>query len=258
MKYLFILCSTILFASVQAQSSKGKREFYELRLYHYQTPEQEKTLHTFFRDALIPALHRHNIKTVGVFTALKNDTAQVKDIYVLIPHKKLESVIEIEKKLRTDKAYLEAGTEYINGNNEKRPYTKYETILMQAFHLAPVMQMPDLKGPRNQRVYELRSYYSATEKLYRNKVEMFNEGGEIALFRDLGFNAIFYGEVIAGSEMPNLMYMTSFENKEIRDEHWKSFSNSPVWKQISGNPYYKNNMTGLQIFFLRPTEYSDY
>ena len=52
---------------------------------------------------------------------------------------------------------------------------------------------------------------------------MFNEGGEIDLFNKLNFNAVFYGEVLSGSSMPNLMYMTSFENKADRDAHWKSF-----------------------------------
>ncbi len=61
------------------------------------------------------------------------------------------------------------------------------------------------------RAYELRSYESPTEKLYWNKVEMFNKGDEIGLFKRLNFNAmVFYGEVVAGSRMPNLMHLTDF------------------------------------------------
>ena len=189
---------------------------------------------------------------------MKNDTAAIKDLYVLIPHASLESVVETEQKIVKDAAYQEAGKEYLNGNNSRRPYSRYETILLRAFEVAPTLSLPALKGDRTERVYELRNYESATEKLYRNKVEMFNKGGEVALFKDLGFNAIFYGEVIAGATMPNLMYMTSFENMESRNEHWKTFGASPVWKKISSDPYYKDNMTGLQIFHLRPTAYSDY
>ncbi len=37
---------------------------------------------------------------------------------------------------------------------------------------------------------------------------MFNEGGEIELFKELNFNAAFYGEVITGSRMPNFYYLT--------------------------------------------------
>jgi NIPSNAP len=115
-----------------------------------------------------------------------------------------------------------------------------------------------LKADKNERVYELRSYESATEKLFRNKVKMFNEGGEIAIFKKLNFNAIFYSEVIAGNKMPNLMYMTSFENMADRDAHWKNFGSDPDWKALSSLPEYRNNVSHIDIMFLRPAAYSDY
>jgi len=87
---------------------------------------------------------------------------------------------------------------------------------------------------------------------------MFNQGDEIGLFKKLNFNAIFYGEVLAGSKMPNLMYMTSFENKADRDEHWKTFGNDPYWKKLSAMPEYQNNVSHIDISFLYPVEYSDF
>ncbi|MBK9491957.1 MAG: NIPSNAP family protein [Haliscomenobacter sp.] len=47
----------------------------------------------------------------------------------------------------------------------------------------------------------------------------------------MGFNAVFYAEVLSGRRMPNLMYMTSFDNIESRDAHWKSFGADPFWKK---------------------------
>ena len=111
---------------------------------------------------------------------------------------------------------------------------------------------------KKDRVYELRSYESASEKIFRNKVQMFNEGDEIGIFRRLNFNAVFYSEVIAGSKMPNLMYMTSFENMEDRNAHWKSFSSDSSWKKLSSMPEYKNNVSHIDISFLRGAEYSDF
>ena len=67
---------------------------------------------------------------------------------------------------------------------------------------------------------------------------MFNEGGEIPLFVRLNFNAVFYADVIAGSHMPNLMYMTTFNNKQDRDDHWKVFSADAEWKALSARPEY--------------------
>jgi hypothetical protein len=121
----------------------------------------------------------------------------------------------------------------------------------------PKAEVPRLSSPRSERVYELRSYEGHTEKIYKNKVQMFNEGGEVTLFKRLGFNAVFYAEVLSGSRMPNLMYMTSFENRAARDEHWKAFVADAEWKKLSSMPEYQHNVVRNNIFLLHPAEYSD-
>jgi hypothetical protein len=121
----------------------------------------------------------------------------------------------------------------------------------------PQLEVPKHSTPVNERIYELRSYEGHTEKIFKNKVKMFNDGDEVGLFKRLGFNAVFYAEVIAGSRMPNLMYMTTFPNKASRDDHWKAFSSDPQWKTLSGMSEYKNNVSKIDIYFLHPTDYSD-
>jgi NIPSNAP len=207
---------------------------------------------------LLPALHRQKIAQVGVFKWLANDTATDKLLYVLTPLKNLQSPLEIAARLASDVEYQQAGSAYINAVYTAPPYTRMENILLQSFAMAPKMQTPQLKSPKNERVYELRSYESATEKIYRNKVHMFNEGDEIGLFARLNFNAVFYADVIAGSKMPNLMYMTTFENRADRDAHWKAFSADAQWKQLSGMPEYQHNVSHIDITFLRPVDYSDF
>jgi len=54
------------------------------------------------------------------------------------------------------------------------------------------------------------------------------------------------------------MYMTTFENKASRDEHWKTFVADAEWKKLSSMPEYQNNVSKIDITFLRPTEYSDF
>jgi hypothetical protein len=87
---------------------------------------------------------------------------------------------------------------------------------------------------------------------------MFNEGGEMEIFTRLNFNPVFYSEVVAGGKMPNLMYMTTFENKEDRDAHWDAFRVDPAWKRMSSLPEYQNNVSHSDITFLRPADYSDF
>lgn len=258
MKNLITIFLLLLSFSVFSQKKNSNREFYEFKIYHYTSQDQAIQINTYLENALLPGLHRQGMKNIGVFYAVSNDTATVKDIYVLIPYPSLEAKLKTDQKLSTDKDYLAAGQNYSDARYDKAPFNRFETILMQAFSMAPVLQKPALSGARDKRIYELRSYESATEKIYRNKVEMFNEGGEVTLFKRLGFNAIFYADVISGSRMPNLMYITSFEDMESRNAHWKTFVDDPEWKKLSSLPQYQKNVSKADIIFLRPANYSDY
>ncbi len=239
-------------------AQKNHRECYQISIYHFANAEQEKMLDDYIQQALLPALHRMKLKNIGTFKSIANDTAIDKTIYFLVPMKNMQMSMDIPARLKEDEVYQQAGSNYINADFRNPPYTRMEIILLQAFANAPALQPPALTAPKNERVYELRSYESATEKIYRNKVQMFNEGDEIGLFKRLSFNAVFYGEVVAGKRMPNLMYMTSFENMDARNAHWKTFSNDSQWKQLSSLPEYQNNVSHMDITFLRPTVYSDY
>ena len=254
---LLVLLVGVMFQSWMP-SAKTEREFYQLTVYHFKDAAQEKTIDNYLQNALLPALHKINIKNIGVFKNRANDTVADKTMYVLMPVRSLDEISKISSKLNSDNDYQAAGTEYLNAVYTSAPYSRMETILLHAFSLAPKLQLPKLSGTRKDRIYELRSYESATEKIFKNKVNMFNEGDEIGLFKRLNFNANFYGEVIAGGKMPNLMYMTCHENKTVRDDNWKNFVNDPYWKKLSTMPEYQHNVSHIDISFLYPTEYSDY
>jgi hypothetical protein len=257
--YSLVLCMLVLLLSLAATANNkaGTPEFYEIKIYHITSAAQEKTLDDYLQAAYLPALHKAGIGKVGVFKAIANDTATDKQVYVFIPLKSIEQWMQLPAILEKNETYKQSGKEYLDAAYNAAPFVRIESILLRAFPLATQMQMPALKAPHSERVYELRSYESATEKLYRNKVQMFNEGGEVALFKRLNFNAVFYAEVLSGSHMPNLMYMTTFENKADRDEHWKTFGADPEWLKLKALPQYQNNVSKSGIIFLRPAEYSD-
>jgi NIPSNAP len=258
-KSVFLLATLFLIICQNTfATAPPKREFYEIKIYSVKNKEQETRVENYLKDAYIPALHRIGIKTIGVFKPVATDTAAFgKFIYVFTTLKNLDQLLILPKKLNEDAIFLSAGKDYINAEYKTPPYTRFETIVLQAFIDAPTLNHPKLNGPKSERVYELRSYEGHTEKIYQNKVKMFNAGGEVPLFASLNFNAVFYGEVISGSHMPNLMYMTTFENKADRDAHWKAFSASPIWTKLKSDPEYQNNVSKNQQTFLFPTEYSD-
>jgi hypothetical protein len=257
-KLLLAAMAVILLNLFTYGGNKPKKEIYQLTVYQYTTAAQETVLNNYLKNALLPALHKNGYKNIGVFKLLANDTAAVKTMYVYMPVKSMDAQLLLTEKLNKDTVYQSAAAEYINAVYTNAPYSRMEIIFLQAFSLAPQMQLPHLKGGKSERIYELRSYESATEKIFANKVHMFNEGGEIALFKRLNFNAVFYAQVIAGSHMPNLMYLTTFENKADRDAHWKNFVDSPEWKKLSALPEYQHNVSHIDIMFLQPVEYSDF
>lgn len=251
-----LLVITLLFSSIIGNAQD--REFYELKTYTLKNEQQEKRMDAYLKDAYLPALKRMGFENIGVFKVRDDKFKMSNKIYVLTPFKSLTAFEQLEPMLAVDKNYLTAGADYINAAFDNPPYERINSVLMRSFTEMPKMRPTTIEGPRKDRVYELRSYESPTEALYKNKVNMFNEGGEVALFENLGFNAVFYAEVLVGDRMPNLMYMTTFSNKEKRDALWNNFGESEKWKEISSMDIYQNNMNKADIDLLYPTDYSDY
>ena len=121
----------------------------------------------------------------------------------------------------------------------------------------PRFGIPDLDGQSSKRVYELRSYEGATEKLYQRKVEMFNDAGEVAIFQELGFNPVFFGEVLSSAHMPHLMYMITFSDILSQQEHWNAFRSHPDWLEIKELDRYQNTVSNITNYLMYPAEYSD-
>jgi len=234
------------------------REYYQLKIYTFDTDDQVLVTDNYLKDAYLPGLKKLGINSIGVFKPRPEAEDTVKRTYVLVPYSSLNQMLIIEENLLKDQSYQAAGRDYINASYDNPPYRRIESIVLRAFEDMAALQTPELDGPREDRIYELRSYESPTEKYYWNKVDMFNAGGEVKLFDRLEFNAVFYGEVISGPDMPNLMYMTTFANQENRDTHWKAFGEAPEWKELIAMPKYEHNVSHAVIIFLYPTEYSDY
>ena len=255
--FICFCLSIFLMSSLNAVAKAPAREYYQLKIYHYKTQEQESRIEQYLQQAYVPAIHRAGIKYVGVFKPVTQQDSD-RRIYVFTPFSSLNKLAGIEQTLQADTKYLADGSDYIDADYKNAPYNRIETIILQAFPGMPTTAVPNLTAPKAERVYELRSYESPTEKYNVNKVQMFNVGDEIGLFKRLNFNAVFYSEVISGSHMPNLMYMTTFNSKADRDKHWDTFGNDAQWKTLTAKDEYKNNVSHADIMFLHPTEYSDF
>jgi hypothetical protein len=251
---LFVFASC-LFSGMYVQAAS--QYYYQLKIYHFKTAAQEARLDAYFQNAYIPALHKAGVKNVGVFKVLKQDSLD-KRIYVYVPYKTWDALENTDQKLLKDKEYLEAGKDYLEALSNNSTYTRIETIVLRAFPDAPEPNMPNLTAKKSDRIYELRSYESATEKYNASKVKMFNVGDEIGIFKGYNFNAIFYSEVIAGSHMPNLMYMITFNSLQENKDKWKLFIGDEKFKALGKMAEYEKNVSKVESLFLYPADYSDY
>jgi len=255
---LFIGILTLLSVSQCEPEKDIDKEFYELRIYTLADDAQEAITDIYLEKAFLPALKRSNVKNIGVFKFKPEIQDSIQKIFVLYPIGSTNQLVQLKETLVKDSVLQKNGSAFLEAFHDTPPYERLEIVLLKAFKDMPFMRPTTVEGPKESRVYELRSYESSTEVLYRNKVEMFNDGGEITLFEDLGFNAVFYAEVLSGSRMPNLMYMTTFKDMETRDSLWKDFVDSDKWQELSNDPKYQNNVNKADIFLLYPTAYSDY
>ncbi len=252
---IIITLSSLFYAQTSPAQSLSNRDLYEIKIYHLQDEKQELRVEEFLEQAYLPALERAGINKIGVFKPVKEDSLAGKRIFVLIPYVFPEQFLTVPQALEKDQKYQQDGKGYIKAPPDNPAYLRMETILLTAFESWPRLTSTELNGPLSNQVYELRSYESATEDLFENKVKMFNEG-ETEIFDRLQFNPVFYGEVIAGSNMPNLMYMIAFSDIESRNEHWNSFRKDAAWKQMSVMEEYQNNVSHIDSFLLIPTSYS--
>jgi hypothetical protein len=233
-------------------ADSDKPQYYEVRIYTTQSPEQQQRVNDYWQIAAIPAYNRMGIRPVGVFTELQ-DSATNK-IYVLIPCDSLEDFAAIPGKLAVDADYQKAAAEFLNAPKTNPAYARFESSLLVAFDGMKRMVVPPADKKPN--VFELRTYLSSSEGKGLNKIKMF-ESGEIPLMKEVGLAPTFYGRTIAGLNMPCLVYMTCGENLDAHKQHWQGFSASPVWKKLTGDPQYKDNVSRVISIMLKRTAASE-
>ncbi|MFT2008213.1 NIPSNAP family protein [Pontibacter sp. 13R65] len=250
--FIFVICFMAAFAATA--QGKGKREFYELRRYTFKSAEQQQLVEAYLKAAAIPAYNRMGIKTVGVFREM--EPSEAPNLFVLIPFASLQQFEKAQEQLEKDAAYQQAAKEYLMATHTAPAYQRIESSLMHSFKDMPVLEVPKTTSQNQQRMFELRIYESHSEDAGKRKVRMFNEGGEIPIFRRTGLTPVFFGETLIGPQRPNLTYMLTFKDKADLEQSWKKFSDDPEWKKLSAMPEYAHTVSHITKYFLVPAPYS--
>ena len=207
----------------------------------------------YLEKALIPALGRIGLERIGVFTNM--DEPNDNSIYLVIPYPTLEQFANVNPKLLVDQKYLNASKDYFAAPKDDPVFSRIQSKFYKAFKGMPVIEMPKQTADDNPRIFELRIYESHTEEKAALKIDMFNSG-EIQVMRDTDLAPVFFGEALIGDDVPNLAYMLSASSREAHKEHWGKFGGHPEWQRMREMPKYKDTVSKITNFFLKPTAYS--
>ncbi|HUU28246.1 MAG TPA: NIPSNAP family protein [archaeon] len=243
-------------AAADEKNAVTKPEYYELRKYQLLNRSKQGQFNDFFSRAAIPAMSRIGIGPVGVFSVVYGPNIPTLTYYVLLPHKSLESFASANASLTADPVYQKAGADFLNAPYSDPAYVRMESSLMKAFDRMPRLELPVASKENKPRIFELRTYESHSLKAGKKKIEMFNEGGEIEIFRNTGLQPVFFGETLIGPQMPNLTYMLCFDNMTARDKNWETFVGSSEWQKLSVDPLYKDTVSNITDIILRSADYS--
>jgi len=158
-------------------------------------------------------------------------------------------------KLLADAAFAGAAAGVLGASKSAKPYAEVESWLLLAFKGMPGVETP-VKGAG--RVFQLRIYESPSVQTGQKKIEMFNDAGEIKIFREVGLNPVFFGEAIFGAKLPNLTYMLGFESEEAQKEAWGKFGKHPEWQKLRGMAEYADGtiLRNIVNIPLKPAAYS--
>jgi hypothetical protein len=260
MKKLMFLFPCFLFciANYANLPKATTRDYYVIQIFHCSSSNQVATIDSYLKNTMLPYLHKTGIAKVGVFAPIDNDTAIDKRLFVWIPLSSINELEALEQKIEQLDPMGSDPLIHLENTDSTLPYNRFEKIITRAFKLQPNFVTKSNLSKLSSRIYEYRSYESPTENTLLRKIHMFNEGGEIEMFDRLNFNPIFYSKVIAGSRMPNLIYMTSFNNMDERNERWKAFFNDPVWKKIAVDPAYLKSVNKSETVLMSARDYADF
>ena len=236
-----------------ALAQSAPRQYIELRRYHLLPGTKQSSFIAFVGDVAIPAMNRAGVARVGAFTVVYGENAP--SLLLVLTHQTLDSVVSLRERLATDEVYARAGAAILDVPMSDPAFVRFESSLLRAIDSMPMLEPSAGAATPTQRIFELRTYESHSDRAALNKLQMFN-AGEVPIFRRTGLTPVFFGETLVGTRMPSLTYMLTFADMAARDSAWSAFAKDPEWKTLSADPRYRENVSAISDIILRPTAHS--
>jgi hypothetical protein len=232
----------------------GSALLLELRRYRLRNGPMATRFAAYAKDALVPALGRAGISPLGAWNVSFGTDSPT--LFLLLPHAGAESLVRLEPRLASDAEYRRAAASFLALPPSDPPYERCNSSLHAAVPTQPGIEKPTGAVASAARVFELRTYRSPGEPAGRKKIEMFEAGGELAIFRRIGLHTVFFARDLVGAGLPSLTYMLAFADVAAREKAWAAFREDPEWVKLRDQPAYADIVSGIDAALLRPTDYS--
>jgi hypothetical protein len=226
----------------------------ELRRYRLRNGALATRFAAYAKDALVPALGRAGLAPIGAWTVAMGPDSPT--LHLLLPHPDAASVVTLDARLEADAEYRKAAASSLVLPPADAPFLSCDSSLHAAVATMPGIEKPTGAAAGKDRVFELRTYRSATEAASRRKIDMFEAGGELGLFRRVGLNTVFFGRDLVGPGLPSLTYMVVFADADAREKAWAAFREHPEWVKMRDDPRFADTVSNIDSSLLRPTDYS--
>jgi hypothetical protein len=241
-------------AAAAEPGTAARPQVLELRRYRLRSGALASRFAAYAKEALVPALGRAGLAPIGAWNVAMGPDSPT--VHLLLPHPDAASVVTLDARLEGDAEYRKAAAASLALPPVDPPFLSCDSSLHAAVGTMPGVEKPTGAVAGKDRVFELRTYRSATEAASRRKIEMFEAGGELALFRRVGLNPVFFGRDLVGPGLPSLTYMVAFADAAAREQAWAAFRDHPEWVKMRDDPRYADTVSSIDSALLRPTDYS--
>ena len=235
-----------------AQPAEKRTKYYALESFYMRQGAQPARLHEYLRGSALPALRKAHTGPLIVLDSLI--APHMPQVMLILGFPSLDEWENLRRKLAEDQAYSQARAA-LDGDSEP-PYDTQANVLVEATDYSPEIA-PDAEPRKTSRIFELRVYHSPTRRQLRALHERFSSA-EIKIFHRSGIHPILYSQTVFGPNMPNLTYLTPFENLAAREKAWEAFGADPEWAKVRKESVDKHGQISsvIQISFFRATAYS--
>ncbi len=230
--------------AVEARFETGP--LFVLHEYLLDNGEQIGRLHTYLRDALLPALAREAGGAQIVLEAIV--APHQPQVVMLQEFRDVGHWRATMKRLKEDAALVEANAVW----DRPGPYLSHSISLLEATEYSP-----KIVGGSVPRIFELRVYQAPSEWQLNGIHERF-AGPEIPIFHRCGIEPVLYATAIAGARLPNMTYLTPFASLAAREAAWTKFQADPEWHAARQHSVEQHGFTpkGLSIALFKAAAYS--